>query len=1188
MKKIRFLFGLLILNFHAFGQIQKIEKRSYGLLDTNFYVNGRDTVYIETFHHNGLLHERMWKEDSTLTYDNRGKLKEKVLTYIKHDFGYFNRNDFEIYNNKGHKEWEYYPDGRLLREISWQGDTLLKDIKYTPNGSIIETDFYTKHKAENGLYHEFYYTWTNNKGRKTVTTHDTLSQISTDSLFDEKGKLTTFRKEKLKTLALLEHLNYREDGSILYHWQLDSNRLHPDKDNGDCVYGFRNLKGDWIHTPQYDNIKFFNKSYFIVNKNQKYSIVDDFGKTILPFDYDYLGSLTDNENEKNYFDSELPKGMPSDNFALKYRLGEKYGVIDFRGQILLPPQYDNVRSMKGDTFEVKIGKKWGLVNSKGSIIVQPNYYDINHTQLSYIFETVDTFTYAEREYHSDINGLVDNKGKILLDSKFSQIKQDEINPTIFHVSRIRTRENNDDLELNGIFDIKKGWLLDTTYYEKDNGIYVLLKQDAAFKDSIVEEKYGYVNNQYDIVLPFVYDFIGPVIKKTYNAEACEDGETKTCNRETVYFICKKDNKFGLFDKTNNKWLIQLKYDYIEAFIHSLSNDSYISYENDVRFLALKDGKWRWIDANDSLLSNDLMDYAGKTKDGLFNDVLFTIKDNQITLPHEDYFPQTKPFQEVIDYALEHDNEVEDLIKFEDFKKGEILANRKGVVVVPSQFSIISWFGKHAIVKDEKGNQWDLDVNGKKRPFLQQYKIELAQIEEGIVIVQDTLKKLYGVVSPEGKVVLPIRYFAISALDTGEVLWVQEKESQLTKEEKEDEKINSSKRWFEAIEKTSEAYILTPQDNNWLMFNKKGQQISKNTFAFPINLNRGHGIGAIRLSEDGKQFKTGLWRADGTNILPPQYDRIFFDDFNRLYFIYKKDNKGWKVGICDSTGRIVVEPKYERMGVFNGNYALVQEEGRLGLIMRNGQLKITPQYNAFKNTPENIEALLCTYVDSIEKNKKESFYIPLGFHQLRTDYGKKLFDSLNKDESRILKNLIIEKLAEGQFIDGKFVPFDRSPIRIFSKEQLLDKYMPKLSLIATVFSLANINCNKKSMGFTLGDSENRMPRSCGNRNYNYKTYNYLKTDNGSWYEVHIEDILTVSVDNSFKINQLIINKIRDLKDANIDCSNSASYFEQVKEKFYIYPEGLKFFLSRGWWQNDKDNKNVEVLLTWNDLKGFLRK
>lgn len=1206
MKKILSLIILSILAFNAFGQIQKIETRTYGLLDSIYYMNGNDTVYTESFHKNGLVNRRQWKQDSFEVYNTQGKLISQTKSHIKHSFGYFSK---EPDNLKFHQRKEFYPDGRLLEYDYWQGDTLNTSITYSHSGKMIDSDSWHKHITADGKYHQFYFSKTDETGLTKSIKYDTLLKISIDSTFMD-GLLDRVTTLELNTNTPLEYSIFDERGKIGFHWKIDSNRLHPDKDNGDCLYGFRNMRGDWVIPPQYDNVKPFNGNYYIVNKNEKYSIIDDFAKIILPSEYDFLGFL--NNEDEQFQDYARANALlylhnislKNQDIPLKYRLGGKYGVIDYKGQILLPPLYDNVRKIQGDTFEIRVGKKWGLVDSRGRVIVQPKYYRVDFTDLPNVFRVIDTIQIDNNGFPrtQEIKGLVNDKGQTILDIRFTELLQNETMPNIFQVSSFtKNKSNNDYTSLDGIFDLKKGWILDTTYQDGKNGVYEFKKKHPFVADSIISQTYGYINGNFKIMLPFEYDELKPIEKKTFSAENCEDGVISSCHVSKIFIICKKDKKYGIFDETTEQWLIPLKYDYIHEFVVNYAMEGYgnfyQSYENEIRLLALKDGKWRWIDENNRLLSPDLMDYAGEFMDEGFSSNLFTTKNNKLTIADEDFYPKDQPLQSILDHNFENNIKVEDLITLNDFVQGEMLINQKGVLVVPPQYSIVSTFGKYAILKDKNGNQLLIDEEGNKRPFLPNYKIHLAQINEGVVIVEDTLKKTFGVVSPEGKVVLPSQYYAISAVDTNSVIWAKEKKSAI---------LDTTPNVFDIAPaknttildfyKSSDNYNLNAEDGGWQMFNTKGNLLTQTTFAFPFIIHSNHGIGVVKQSEDGKQFKVGIWRTtDGVNILPPQYDHIYFDAFNRLYFIYKKDKSGLKVGICDTTGHILIEPKFDRMSIFNGDYAFVQMDGKMGLVMRNGQYKVPPQYNAFKNTFENIDSLLGAYKDSIKNETDNPFYIPNGFSKVTFGYSDNdsderntPFDSLDIAQKRALKNMIVEKLTEGEFIDGDYVAFDRSLIKIFSDDASYRYRIPRLGLTSPVYRLMNINAHEKILGFILGEDENRIPRSCGNRSYKQNYHNFIQKADNTWQEVILDDLLVLNPDNNFKINQLLIDRLKDLKDANIDCSNSAGYFEAVKNRFYIYPEGLRFFFNHSWWRERIGNESVEVFFTWDDLKGYLKK
>jgi hypothetical protein len=1184
MKKILALLCLLTISFYAFGQVKKIEKKSYGLLDSVLYVNGSDTICIESFHGNGIIATRSWKKDSLENFNYEGTLFYRESSHIKHQFGYANphfRYKVTFENDKIHQSKRFYSNGALFEENGWHGDTVAYLKIFEPTGTIVDSITWYKRKDANGNYHAFHYTHYRKNQPIEAKKIDTLLNFYIDSTF-KNGKLIEIEKRALTEIEVLELTTFDDKGKINYHWLLDSTRLHPDKDNGDCLYGFRNMRGDWLIPPQYDNVQSFNIDYFIVNKNEKYGIIDDFGKTILPVEYDFLGLLS--VDDKDIYDDEdfVKENIkyPLPNMPLRYRAGAKYGVLDFRGKVLLPPQYDDVRKMQGDTFEVQIGRKWGLVNGKGRVIVKPNYYKVNFTQLPSIFEIVDTVNNEEFSFREqEVKGLINDKGKILLNTKFETLEQQKENPNTFFVKSL-DRNHLDEIDSNydGVFDLKKGWIVDTLYLEKNDGVHILVQKNPDLREGNTDSKYGIINEKYKTILPFEYDEINTVEHITFDVKRCDGSNLASCLSKNIYYICQKDKKYGIFDLQTEKWLTPLKYDFIYQFY--INKNDYLKYEygeNNIVFLALKEGKWRWIDVYDKQLSDDLMDYAGYQQDNLF-----TIKDNKITLHHPNYYPQNMPFE--LEFSYDR-NANDSFMLYRDFVKGDLLVNRKGALVLPPQYSIVSQYGKYVIANDDKGIQWIFDDEGTKRPFLTEYKIHLAQIKEGIVIVEDPQKRTLGVVSPEGKVIIPIRQYAVTALDNEDIIWVKEKSSPYVDDKKKIPKTPLERR------KTQPNYWLNSSDNDWLMFNKKGEQLTTTTFAFPFKIHHNHGIGIIRLSENSETYKAGIWRtSDGKNLLPPQYDQIYFSEFNRLYYIYKKDAVGMKVGVCDTTGRIMIEPKLDRIGFFYGEYAIIQEGGKLGLITRDGQYKIPPQYNAFKNTSEDIDSLLSVYMDSVKKKMEKienpyDYQIPYEYQFQYNLVYKKLMDMMDKNMIRVFNNLIIEKITEGAFIDRPFVTFDRSNVDKYfhHKESKIQMYKPQMQ--TTIYTLKHFHQNEKSIGFILWS---KISFNTSIDQFENKSYNYTKNEKGEWIEVQIEDLLDLSPDNRLKINQLIIDKVRNLKDAGIDCSNSDLYFTFLKNRFYIENEGIKVSFAEHWWLKIKANENTEILLTWDDLKPFLTK
>lgn len=628
-------------------------------------------------------------------------------------------------------------------------------------------------------------------------------------------------------------------------------------------------------------------------------------------------------------------------------------------------------------------------------------------------------------------------------------------------------------------------------------------------------------------------------------------------------------------------------------------------------MAVSKNKWQWIDENGNILSDKTYDYAGKAFDyadsflsGSNTNNLFTISNNTLQIWDNDYFPNTVPIEIVGSYMnyrsrFDEDRDVK-LAQITDFDKGDLLINKKGGLVVPPQYSIVSWHDEYALAKDSTGKQYLFDINGKMRPFLGDYKVHLAQINKGVVIVEDEKTHKMGLVNPDGKILIPCVHHIISAVDTGNTLWVQttKPEEPLKKNAITFPSYSSRNQdlYLDSVLVINRNYALVAQDSGWQMYNTQGKLVTKTVFAFPLDISEGFGAGVIRAESPSQNPMMGVWKADGTNLIPPQYNHLFFDDFNRLFYLYQNDKSGkMRVGFADTTGKIILKPSVERLGIFNGDYAIAQTEQGLGILMKNGQFKIPPQRNSFRKSSENIDSLLMAYPRA-QKKKDKNFYIPYGYFtpKVRNQYNYEDFDEIDTLKSTLIDNLLVEKTAEGGFIDGKFVPFYRSDIaRYQSKKPNEDinlnierYYSPTYGLTSTLYSLSHIYKNANSVGFVLGEDENRMPRMCGNRSYDYTFFNFLPVPNSNdWREVTIDDFLMINPTNSFKINQLIIEKIKDLKDSKIDCTNAEGYFEEVKHKFYAFPEGLRFFFAQRWYFDIE--RTPSVFFTWAELKPFLR-
>ena len=418
-KLLFLLFSLSSLT--TFAQTQKIETRHFGILDTIFYVQKNDTFLIEKYYKNGHVESKKWKKDSIYEYYSDGNIHTIKSGFFQPDFGYRFRNSEAP--NSNNRETVYYPNGSIFQSKYWESKDIYHEKSLKANGELVIDETFFRLNPKQGVCHQFYHCKWADGSKLDANFADTLTKLEVDSTFFPSGSLKrigVYRFENEKWL-LIQNTRFDSSGRVKVNWQLDSSRLHPDKDNSDCSFGFRNMKGDWVITPQYDNVGYLSDTYFVVNKNDKYGIVDDFGKTILPLEYGFISRV---QEDFPYF---LNSFEDEELHFLKFRQSNKYGIIDLKGKILVPPQYDNIGDFDGKNLAVKIGNKWGVADVNGRMIVPAKYYEIKFTESAKYFRGLDNPKNEKDTENNRFWCLINDQGKELLDAKFDFIKSIDSN-----------------------------------------------------------------------------------------------------------------------------------------------------------------------------------------------------------------------------------------------------------------------------------------------------------------------------------------------------------------------------------------------------------------------------------------------------------------------------------------------------------------------------------------------------------------------------------------------------------------------------------------------------------------------------------------------------------------------------------------------------------------------------------------
>lgn len=285
-----------------------------------------------------------------------------------------------------------------------------------------------------------------------------------------------------------------------------------------------------------------NKTFFIVQLNGKYGIVDSKEKIILPIEYDKIENfknglakviknreicLINFEGKKvldyEYTDSSF-RFIYSQKIASVKNNSGKYGFINQDNTLVIEPKYDEKMMFSEGLCRVKIGKKYGYINIKGQEVIPPIYEDASYrfkNGLAYIIKDnkagyIDTkgtivipfqfdkaydFNYGLAKVEKDGKlGLIDRTGKFILEPEYNYI---ESYPTGKKKYVMISRHGNTGIwGSEGIF----------SYTDKKITIHPKY-DDISYNDSSKLFKvklsgyYGYIDENDDRIIPIKYSSI---------------------------------------------------------------------------------------------------------------------------------------------------------------------------------------------------------------------------------------------------------------------------------------------------------------------------------------------------------------------------------------------------------------------------------------------------------------------------------------------------------------------------------------------------------------------------------------------------------------------------------------------------------------------------------------------------------
>jgi hypothetical protein len=97
------------------------------------------------------------------------------------------------------------------------------------------------------------------------------------------------------------------------------------------------------------------------------------------------------------------------------------------------------------------------------------------------------------------------------------------------------------------------------------------------------------------------------------------------------------------------------------------------------------------------------------------------------------------------------------------------------------------------------------------------------------------------------------------------------------------------------------------------------------------------------------------------------------------------------------------------------------------------------------------------------------------------------------------------------------------------------------------------------------------------------YNFYRQNN-RWEELKINDLLQIQGEKRWQMNDLITQKIKNLKDQQIDCSNAAAFISTAETRWLLTKDGIDFCFDS---TVSSSGNFVIISFTWAELQPFLK-
>jgi hypothetical protein len=740
-------------------------------------------------------------------------------------------------------------------------------------------------------------------------------------------------------------------------------------------------------------------------------------------------------------------------------------------------------------------------------------------------------------------------GSIVLDKKFFDIKY-LLRSDLYFVSVKNSDliKGNRDQTRNGLYNrLSKRWIVDTSNYhitnilERDNPIYFVLQDIRSLK-------YGIVDTSGKQIVPISFDSIGCV------------------NAVEGLFWVKKGKKYYIMIITGGKpEKLMTAYDFLTPVVFNM--EDYYRKESFYYFIAKYNNKWGVINTKDELIIPFEFDYTTKQ----FGDAFLLVKNNLATgydltsLPNETTeFPHLRPS----DFDIK---KVINSYELAENSERVFFINDTGKVIIPPQYSPIGYQEpslNYILVYDDTHIKKIIYVEtGQIVDYPFAYDIAQTYPKNRAIAIKDTFEIGYGVVSNKGKeLVAPINY-GVSIAPNAPIFFVKRDTPII---------LRDSNFYAYKNQHPFNGDTFNIEDNGWLMYNDEGKVMDKQPFRFPIDFKEGIGVGARE-----KDFN--LFKTDGSILMPfgknteggqiQAFNSIRRDPTTGFYALFRNQGLIPTMILTKYTGEIIVESsRYDGISRFYGQYALASRSGLIGLIDSFGREIIAPKdlktfEGHFMDSLNIVNQLLKASVTSSYIYDQNRVRLPIETNENLTH----LFpDSLNitSKQRAHLWNLMLDKTLAYTITTASDLAINRAT-------KVSAEFIGGVFYSYYSHTPSRISITEKTICFAL-EQTNYMDIT------RHSFYNFHQKNN-RWEELKINDILQIQGEKRWQFNDLITQKVKALKDVQIDCSNASAFITQVENQFLLTKEGIDFCFETQNFAGDF----VVISFTWTELAPYLK-